>query len=106
MKIKNLNFVKTSFINDVAQYGFSASACSVGTSVGAGAGASLGAGAGASLGAGTRAGGRVGARAGVRVGVTKSFDSFEYRRCFRSLPYTTQKIKENITAKETINNPA
>ncbi|MCI68572.1 hypothetical protein A2U01_0089833, partial [Trifolium medium] len=55
------------------------------TSVGAGAGASLGAGA------------RVGACAGVRVGVTKSFDSFVYRRCFRSLPYTTQKIKENIT---------
>ncbi|MCI82646.1 hypothetical protein A2U01_0103920, partial [Trifolium medium] len=73
------------FINDVAQYGFSASACSVGTSAGAGAGAS----------AGARGGARAGARVGVRVGVTKSFDSFLYRRCLRSLPYTTQKIKEN-----------
>lgn len=103
MKIKNLNLVKTSFIN-VAQYGFSASACSVGTSVGAGAGASAGARGGARVGA--RGGARVGARAGVRVGVTKSFDSFVYRRCLRSLPYTTQKIKENITAKDTVTNPA
>lgn len=53
------------------------------------------------------AGAFVNARAFVGAGVVilKFFDSFVYRRCLRSLPYTTQKINENITAKETNINP-
>ena len=87
----------------------SSSACIDGAGsagLGAGAGsADLGGGPGSDLGAGRRRSGiGAGARAGVGAGVGP-LDSLARRRCRRSLPYTNQKIKENITAKETITNP-